>query len=508
MWVRRAAIRAIPPYARVPTEVLERVEGQLAGDDEESEERLGDAFSRFERTQPALSSRVAAALARPSEETALALGYFLSLAVWISFEQTFAERLRMLGEEDVEATAQALAFDEELRRDAADEAIETDDVVAMGQPDLVAFVREHIDVAVEANAASVEIDDVDRIYRLILLEIVALSDAVAPPAHHPGVRVDLSALKTALPVAVPSSADFSPGRRRGVVLAWRAERLPERGHTMKTILTSKATFLALTLALAGCSSSSSGDDTSAGAGGSGTAGSGTAGTGGTGTGGTGTGGTGTGGTAAGAGGSTGGAGGSTAGAGGSTGGAGGATGGSAGTGGGAGGSTGGAGGGAAAPTCADYCSAVQTNCTGDKADYTSPEACSALCAGLPVGTLADTSGDTVGCRLYHAKAAAADSTLHCPHAGLEGGGVCGTDACTAFCEGVKTVCTGTLAPYASDAECKTACGKFAVGTGPLAAATSGDTLLCRVYHLEAGAVSPAAAMTHCSHVGAVSPVCK
>lgn len=270
---------------------------------------------------------------------------------------------------------------------------------------------------------------------------------------------------------------------------------------MKTMLTSKATFLAVTLALVGCSSSSSGDDTSAGAGGSGTAGSGTAGSGTAGAGGTGTAGSGTAGT-----GGTGTAG--TAGAGGSTGGAGGATGGSAGTGGGAGGATGGAGGGASAPTCADYCSAVQTNCTGDKADYTSPEACATICAGLPVGTIADTSGDTLGCRLYHAKAAAADSTLHCPHAGLEGGGVCGTDACTAFCEGVKAVCPGALAPYASDADCKTACGKFPVGTGPLAAATSGDTLLCRVYHLEAGAASASAAMLHCPHTGAVSAVCK
>ena len=273
---------------------------------------------------------------------------------------------------------------------------------------------------------------------------------------------------------------------------------------MKTILTSKATFLAVALALVGCSSSSSGNDTGAGAGGSGTAGSGTAGAGGAGTAGAGTAGAGT----AGAG-TAGTAGAGTAGmAGAGTAGSAGAGGGAGGTAGAGGGATGGAGGAASAPKCADYCAAVQKNCTGDKADYTSPEACAAICAGLPVGAIADTSGDTVGCRLYHANAAASDATLHCPHAGLEGGGVCGTDACTAFCEGVKTVCTGTLAPYASDADCKTACGKFAVGSGPLAAATSGDTLLCRVYHLEAAAVSATAAMTHCAHTGAVSAVCK
>ena len=85
MWVRRAAIRPIPLYARVPSEILQRVEGELSGDDEDDEEKLSGAFARFERTQPALSARVAAALAKPAEETALALGYFLSLAVWMAF---------------------------------------------------------------------------------------------------------------------------------------------------------------------------------------------------------------------------------------------------------------------------------------------------------------------------------------------------------------------------------------------------------------------------------------
>jgi len=168
--------------------MLERVEDALAGDDvgdeKGDEQKLSCAFARFERTQPALSSRIAATLAKPAEETALALGYFLSLAVWMAFEETFGPRLGTVGEEDVDATAQSIAFDEELRQNAADEVIETDDVVAMEQPEVIAFVRDHIDVAVEANAPSVAIDDVDRIYRLILVETVALSHAVAPPEHY------------------------------------------------------------------------------------------------------------------------------------------------------------------------------------------------------------------------------------------------------------------------------------------------------------------------------------
>ena len=71
MWVKRAAIRAIPPYARVPAQTLERVERSLSDDDPESETRLEQAFNRFEETQPALSSRVAAA---PTEATPASMG--------------------------------------------------------------------------------------------------------------------------------------------------------------------------------------------------------------------------------------------------------------------------------------------------------------------------------------------------------------------------------------------------------------------------------------------------
>ena len=40
------------------------------------------------------------------------------------------------------------------------------------------------------------------------------------------------------------------------------------------------------------------------------------------------------------------------------------------------------------------------------------------------GTDADTAGDTIGCRTYHAGAALGDPVTHCPHASPSGGGVC------------------------------------------------------------------------------------
>lgn len=192
MWVRRAAIRSIPVYARVSTETLERVEEGF-DEDPESEARLERAFSRFERTQPALATRVASTLQRLKEETSLALGYFLTLAVWLSFEQTFGVRLSEVADQDLDAARQAFKLDEELRKDDPEESVDTDDVIAMEQPNLVKFIREHIDVALEANAKSIRIEEIDEVYQLALIELISLSYAVRPPDRFPQGKHEWSA---------------------------------------------------------------------------------------------------------------------------------------------------------------------------------------------------------------------------------------------------------------------------------------------------------------------------
>lgn len=193
MWVRRAAISPVPAYAKVASTALERVESELAEENPESQQVLEQAFARFEETQPALSSRIAAILGRPLDETALALGYFLSLAVWMAFERMFAERLGEVKDDDIDATAEAVDLDEELRKNAPDEAVDTDDVVAMEQPDVLEFVRDHIDVALETQDDKSAVDDVDRIYRMLLVEVLALSGAVKPPDQFPAARTEWTA---------------------------------------------------------------------------------------------------------------------------------------------------------------------------------------------------------------------------------------------------------------------------------------------------------------------------
>ncbi len=183
MWVRRAAIRPVPAFAQVPQRVLERIEEELASDTEESKARLDAAFVRFEKTQPALSDRLSDELGLPLDETALALGYFLTLAVWLGFEETFHDDLLEVSPLALASVEEALTLDEQIRLSDPAEVIDSDDVIAMEQPHLLAFANDHLDAALEANADQVDVDDVHAIYRVVLVEILALSYAVRAPGN-------------------------------------------------------------------------------------------------------------------------------------------------------------------------------------------------------------------------------------------------------------------------------------------------------------------------------------
>ena len=193
MWVRRAAIRPVPPFALVGEPVLARIEEELASDDDEAKAKLDDAFARFEKTQPALADRLSDELAKPLDETALALGYFLALTVWLAFERAHGQHLDAVTEEQIRATGELLSLDEELRRTDPAESLDTDDVVAMEQPHILAFVHEHIDATLEAHAEQIDVDDVHGVYRVVLVEILALSYAVRRPDGYPVAKTELLA---------------------------------------------------------------------------------------------------------------------------------------------------------------------------------------------------------------------------------------------------------------------------------------------------------------------------
>src|SRR5258708_174882 len=68
---------------------------------------------------------------------------------------------------------------------------------------------------------------------------------------------------------------------------------------------------------------------------------------------------------------------------------------------------------ATGPNCTDYCNTIMANCNnvgtdagvGGTQQYSDIHTCMGSCTTFPVGTSADTMGNTLGCRIYHAKAA-------------------------------------------------------------------------------------------------------
>ncbi len=188
MWARGAAIRPVPSYAIVERRIIDLVEEDLTGDEDQAEARLDAAFVRFETTQPALAERLSSVLARPLDETALALGYFLGIAIFLTFERQFGARLVAVDETALLATDEALNLEEQLRAAHTEEPVEVEDVIAQEQPAIMAFLHEHVESALEAaegpadTAAprDIDVDDVHVVYRTMLVITLCLSHAVEP----------------------------------------------------------------------------------------------------------------------------------------------------------------------------------------------------------------------------------------------------------------------------------------------------------------------------------------
>jgi hypothetical protein len=188
MWVRGAAIRPVPRHAVLDAHTLQNIERELAEDSPGAREELDRAFNRFEATQPQLADALSRLLSRPLDDTALALGYFLTIAVWLAFERTFGStRLREVSQDVLEATEQAIELEEELRGAQGGEPFDLDDVVSVEQPNLLAFVHGHVNAAVDSAAREddslshsrdVDVDDVHVVYRGVVLLTLCLSHAV------------------------------------------------------------------------------------------------------------------------------------------------------------------------------------------------------------------------------------------------------------------------------------------------------------------------------------------
>jgi len=179
--------------------------------------------------------------------------------------------------------------------------------------------------------------------------------------------------------------------------------------------------------------------------------------------------------------------------------------------------------------CSTYCAEISANCTGTNAQYTDDQACLHACETFAVGTSAvtDMSGNTLGCRIYHAGAASRMSPeTECPRAGPAGDLMIardpanspmycsGGDFCATFCTIEIAACGSDDAPLPGDprsstsnnlvrqfrnmADCTNVCAAYDK-THAYSPASSGDSLACRLSQAIAALISVTpGATTHCS----------
>ncbi len=190
MWVRSAAIRPVPVFAQLGRESLEGVEEWLGDDEETTERRLNEIFEALEQKQPVLAEKLCDAFAKNRDDVAMALGYFLGLTIFKAFDDATGGKLGGISATALRSVEEALTLDEELRGDDPIEAVDSDDVVAMEQPHVLAYIHEHVETALDVHAADADVDAVHAIYRILLVEVLALSYAVPAPKGHAAASSD------------------------------------------------------------------------------------------------------------------------------------------------------------------------------------------------------------------------------------------------------------------------------------------------------------------------------
>ena len=186
MFLRKAALRPVPRHAVVDDHVIDVLEQSLDADESGLQDALDRGFGELERRQPALGAYLSGELAGARDELVQSLGYFLAVTVYMAFRDAFPTRLSAVGEDDLAMAQTTLEVDEQLRAEDPTEIYESDDVVAMGQPAVLGYVQHHVQEALEQAEDEIDFDDLDRIYRTLLVMVISLSHSVRSPSGELG----------------------------------------------------------------------------------------------------------------------------------------------------------------------------------------------------------------------------------------------------------------------------------------------------------------------------------
>ena len=186
VFLRKAALRPVPRWAIVEEDVIAGVEAALEDDETTLQEALDRGYSELDRRQPAMALWMADELSRVNDELAQSVGYFLSVTIYLAFREAFPTRLREIDEGMIHIAEATLRADEELRAEDPLEILDSDDVLAISQPSLIAYVQHHVGEALDQGEGEVDLDDLDDVYRALLVQVIAMSHAVASPSGELG----------------------------------------------------------------------------------------------------------------------------------------------------------------------------------------------------------------------------------------------------------------------------------------------------------------------------------
>lgn len=181
MFIRKAALRSVPRWAVVDDLAIDALEESLGEGEERLQETLDAGYRDMDRLQPRLAEWLAGQVSSKKDELAQSVGYFLAVTVYLAFKEAFPTRLDTVDEVSLRLAIDTLSADEELRANDPTEVLESDDVVAMGQPTLLGYVQHHFDEALAQADDDVDLEAFDVVYRAILVEVIALSHAVRAP---------------------------------------------------------------------------------------------------------------------------------------------------------------------------------------------------------------------------------------------------------------------------------------------------------------------------------------
>ena len=180
-FVLKAALRPVPRHAVVDDVAIANVEEQLGEEGDELQQTLDASYREMDRKQPAMAQFLSEQVSKHEDDLAQSLGYFLVVTVYMAFREAFPTRLVEVDETQLKLAIDMLAADEELRANDPKEVLESDDVVAMGQPVVLHFVQHHLDQALNQGGEDPDLEAFDSIYRAVLVEVIALSHAVRSP---------------------------------------------------------------------------------------------------------------------------------------------------------------------------------------------------------------------------------------------------------------------------------------------------------------------------------------